>query len=114
METVLKKNKIKNILVSHYYFSIDGAFRRWLSGLCPEEEEREEKLVQWEETSYGFARKTVEDYVGALDMGVCVYRYADKDVLAIPKILNEYLRELGKIYIRHSSCGEREQNGKEG
>ncbi len=109
-----EKNKIKNILVSRYYFSVDVAFREWLSGICPEEEEKEEKLAQWEETSYGFARKTVEDYVGALDMGVCVYRYADKEVLAIPKILNEYLRELGKIYIRRSSCGEREQNGKKG
>jgi len=97
------KNPVRDQLVRQYYFSIDGAFREWLSGIDPMKSSKEEKLMEWEKQSYAYARKTVEDYVATLGTNLYLHREdpskkGRKELLTIPHIMNEYLFELGKIY----------------
>jgi hypothetical protein len=64
----------------------------------------EQKQVEWEKRSYYYARKTFEDYVANLGTDLYMYREDEskdgrKCLLTIPRIMNEYLWELRKIYI---------------
>ncbi len=98
------KNGIKDALVRQYYFSVDGLFRQWLVSIDPMSDSPDEKQAQWERQSYYYARKTLEDYVA--DLGTDIYMYREdeskdgpKRLLTIPRIVNEFLGELGRIYI---------------
>lgn len=97
------KNSVKDTLIGKYFFSIDSAFREWLASIDPQLEEREGKIKEWESVSYRYARKIVEDYVATLGQSLLVHREVEtgkgkKQLLSVPKIMNEYLRELGRIY----------------
>lgn len=101
--SVPSKNSLKDVLVGRYFFSIDSAFREWLMGIEPRQKEREEKLSEWESISYRQARKTVEDYVADLGPNLYIHREAEtgkgkKQLLSVPKIMNDYLGELSRIY----------------
>ncbi len=98
------KNSIKDALVRQYYFAVDGPFRQWLVSIDPMSDSPDEKQAQWERQSFYYARKTLEDYVA--DLGTDVYMYREdeskdgpKRLLTIPCIVNEFLGELGRIYI---------------
>ena len=87
-----------------YYFSVDGPFRQWLVIIDPIKDSPDEKQAQWERQSYYYARKTLEDYVA--DLGTDIYMYREEEskdgpkrLLTIPHIVNEFLGELGRIYI---------------
>ncbi len=92
------KGSIKRELVSQYYFSIDHAFREWLVQIDPAEDNREDKLIEWERQSFLHARKTVEEYVKTLNANIYRNRRVDEDLLTVPKILRDYQRALFKIY----------------
>lgn len=99
------KSGIKDALISQYYFSIDGPFREWLAGIKPGADSVEQKLAEWEKQSYYYARKTVEDYMTTLGADLYIHREEEskggrKRLLTIPRIMNEFLGDLGKIYIR--------------
>ena len=101
--SVPSKNSLKDVLVGRYFFSIDSAFREWLMGIEPQQKEREEKLSEWESISYRQARKTVEDYVADLGPNLYIHREAEtgkgkKQLLSVPKIMNDFLGELSRIY----------------
>ena len=98
------KNGIRDALVRQYYFSVDGPFRQWLVSIDPIKDSPDEKQAQWERQSYYYARKTLEDYVA--DLGTDIYMYREEEskdgpkrLLTIPRVVNEFLRELGRIYI---------------
>lgn len=98
------KDSIRDVLARQYFFSIDGPFREWLVSIEPMSDSPEQKQIQWEKQSYYYARKIFEDYLA--DLGTDLYMYREdktkdgsKRLLTIPRIMNEYLRELGKIYI---------------
>lgn len=98
------KNGIRDALVRQYYFSVDGPFRQWLVSIDPMSDSPDEKQAQWERQSYYYARKTLEDYVAGLGTDIYMYREDEskggpKRLLTIPRIVNEFLRELGRIYI---------------
>ena len=97
------KNRIRDVLVRQYYFSIDGPFREWLVSIKPKSDGGEEKQEEWERQSYYYARKTVEDYVTTLGANLYLYREEEakdgrKSLLTIPGMINGYLWKLGKIY----------------
>ncbi len=92
------KNSIKTLLVSQYYFLVDHGFREWLIHIEPSENKREDKLAEWERRSFLYARKTVEDYIRTLSPNVYMNKKVDNELLTVPKILRDYLRELYKIY----------------
>lgn len=92
------KNNIKRSLTSQYFFSIDHAFREWLACIDTEKDSREEKMIEWEKRSYRAAKRTVEDYVATLNKDLYTSRMVDKEWLTVPKILQEYIRGLNKIY----------------
>lgn len=99
------KNGVKDHLIRQYYFFIDAPFREWLAGIDPAQDSREEKCVKWERQSSLYARKTVEDYIATLGTDLYIYREDDSrgskaGILSIPKIVNEYLAELNKIYVQ--------------
>ena len=98
------KNGIRDALVRQYYFSVDGPFRQWLVSIDPIKDSPDEKQAQWERQSYYYARKTLEDYVADLGTDIYIYREEEskdgpKRLLTIPRVVNEFLRELGRIYI---------------
>lgn len=92
------KNDIKGVLISQYYFSVDHAFREWLMYIDPVENNREDKLMEWEKQSFVYARKTVEDYIKTLKTNIYMYRMDGNELLTVPKILKDYLSELYRIY----------------
>ena len=99
------KSGIKDALIRQYYFSIDGPFREWLMGIEPMSDSADQKQAEWEKQSYYYARKVVEDYISALGADIYIHREealknGKKRLLTIPQIMNEYLRELRKIYIK--------------
>lgn len=99
------KSGIRDRLVRQYYFFIDGPFREWLVKIKPISDSTEQKLREWEKQSYYYARKTIEDYIAALGSDVYIYREDEakngkKRLLTIPQIMNEYLWDLRKIYIK--------------
>lgn len=99
------KSGIREALVTQYYFSIDAPFREWLKSIKPTEDSPEDKQAEWERQSYHFARKTIEDYITTLGADLYFSREEEvkggrKKLLTIPGIMNEFLRELGRIYIR--------------
>lgn len=107
------KSGIKDALVRQYYFSIDTPFREWLVSIKPAMDGADEKQAEWEKQSYYYARKTVEDYITTLGTDLYLNREEEikggrKRLLTIPGIMNEYLRELGKIYQR---ADKEEQEG---
>ena len=99
---IAAKGSIKDVMVSQYYFSINGPFREWLVGIKPESD-NEEKLEEWERQSYQYARKTIEDYITDLGVDPYIYREEEtkdgrKSLLTIPQIMNRYLWKLRQIY----------------
>ena len=99
------KSGIKAHLIRQYYFSIDAPFREWLAGIDPAQSKSEEKISEWEKQSRRFARKTVEDYVSTLGTDIYLCREDDsrgskKELLSIPKIVNDCWAELNKIYVQ--------------
>ena len=64
----------------------------------PAEDNREDKLLEWERQSFLHARKTVEEYVKTLNANIYRNRRVDEDLLTVPKILRDYQRALFKIY----------------
>ena len=99
------KSGIKDHLIRQYYFSIDAPFREWLAGIDPAQSKSEEKISEWEKQSRWFARKTVEDYVSTLGTDIYLCREDDsrgskKELLSIPKIVNDCWAELNKIYVQ--------------
>ena len=98
------KNGIKDALVRQYYFSVDGPFREWLVSIDPMSDSPDKKQAQWERQSYYYAKRTFEDYVAGLGIDIYMYREDEskdgpKKLLTIPRIMNEFLRELGRIYV---------------
>ena len=98
------KTGIRDALVRQYYFSVDEPFRQWLVSIDPKSDSPEGKQAQWERQSYYYARKTLEDYVA--DLGADIYMYREdeskdgpKRLLTIPRFVNDFLGELGRIYI---------------
>jgi len=89
---------VKDTLISTYYFHINAAFREWLAGIDPKQQERDKKLLQWEQKSYHFARQTVEDYIRIRNIDIFAHKAEDGRILTVPSILNIYLGELRKIY----------------
>ena len=107
------KSGIREVLVKQYYFSIDAPFREWLVSIKPTSDSADEKQTEWEEQSYYYARKTVEDYIITLGTDLYLNREEEikgsrKKLLTIPGIMNEYLRELRQIYKR---ADKEEQEG---
>lgn len=99
------KSGIREALVTQYYFSIDAPFREWLVSIKPTSDSADEKQAEWEEQSYYYARKTVEDYITTLGTDLYLNREEEikggrKKLLTIPGIMNEFLWELGKVYER--------------
>lgn len=99
------KSGIKDHLIRQYYFSIDAPFREWLAGIDPAQSKSEEKISEWEKQSRRFARKTVEEYVATLGTDIYLCREDDsrgnkKELLSIPKIVNDCWAELNKIYVQ--------------
>lgn len=99
------KNGIKDYLIRQYYFSIDVPFREWLIGINPSQTKREDIMLEWEKQSYRYAKRTVEDYIITRVTDIYTSRIDDAkggkaQLLSIPKIVNEYLAELNRIYIQ--------------
>lgn len=103
------KSNINDTLVSQYFFSIDHAFREWLAGINPEEDDRDDKMLEWEEQSCRCARKTVEDYIATLNTNIYAAKRSGKGLLTVPKILLEYQRELRRIYSFSDSVQQEEE-----
>lgn len=104
------KSGIKDALVRQYYFSIDGPFREWLKRIEPMSDSPEQKKEEWERQSYYYARRTVEDYINNLGSDIYMFREDElkggrKRLLTIPGIMNGYLKELSKIYIKTEDEG---------
>ncbi len=104
------KSGIKDALIRQYYFSIDGPFREWLKRIEPMSDNPEQKEGEWERQSYYYARRTVEDYINNLGPDVYMFREDElkggrKRLLTIPGIMNGYLKELSKIYIKTEDEG---------
>lgn len=97
-EEEVKKSNLKDVLVRNYYFSIDNAFRTWLASIDPMQEEKEEKLAEWRETSYRCAEQTVEEYLSAHKPKLYAYRENKKEILTVPKAINQFHTDLRKIY----------------
>jgi len=91
-------NHIKDVLVRNYYFLINISFREWLAEIDPTQEEREDKIVQWEQKSYYYAKQIVEDYIERENRNIYVHKEDEGRILTIPQALNTYLRDLRSIY----------------
>lgn len=62
-------------------------------------------MLEWEKQSYRYAKRTVEDYIITRVTDIYTSRIDDAkggkaQLLSIPKIVNEYLAELNRIYIQ--------------
>lgn len=93
-----KQSNLKDMLIRNYFFSIDHVFRSWLVEIDPMKEEKEEKLAEWRETSYRCAKQTVEEYLSAHNLKLYAYKEDGKEILTVPKALNQFFSDLRKVY----------------
>ncbi len=101
-----KKNNLKDMLIRNYYFLIDKAFRSWMVEIDPMQEEKEEKLAEWRKTSYRCAKQTVEEYLSAYNLKLYAYKEDGKEILTVPKALNQFFADLRRIYPQTESGGK--------
>lgn len=93
-----KNSNLKDVLIRNYYFLIDNAFRSWLTEINPMQEVPDERIPEWRETSYRCAKQTVEEYFSAHDLKMYAYKEDGKEILTVPKALNQFFVNLRKIY----------------
>jgi CRISPR system Cascade subunit CasA len=94
----IKQKQIREYLSEKYFSAIDHPFRSWLIEIDPHDSNHEASCVNWERQSYQIARKVTEEYTMTLSGKTFTVREIDKHLLSIPQIMNEFTKQLNKIY----------------
>lgn len=102
-KTKKDKDKITNLVKTHFFYEVDVPFRCWINTIDAEVDDPSIKISEWQETCRNIALKMARKIISRMSLDSFVGRRVtiEKDaqkMYTLPKAYNEFQRELWTIY----------------